>query len=466
MNHSGKQGEVTAFLSMVFILLISFISGILQIVSIQTAKNISRLETDRAIFSVFGEYEKTLLEDYHVFALEGSYGSGDYKEENILRRMHYYGSTDTQYEITAVQYLTDNFGQAFREQVLAYMEQKFGIGMIRNITGMTEEWKHQEIKGKDMEEKEKSFLDRLNEIKESSEQEIEEDPFTCMEEIEKSGLLSVVLPKEMKLSGREVSLEKQASYRRLTSGRGSFPMRGNMDGIEEKLLYNEYVLRCFENAGMERNGESQDEEEKKQKPLLYEVEYILEGKKSDRENLEAVLMKIFLIRMALNYAYLMGAAEKQTEAKALAVTISIILLNPELEEPLSQLILLAWAAGESIVDIRTLLSGKKAPLLKNSGNWQVSLFSLFTLGKGSENMQGNGAEEGISYEEYLRAFLFLKDKESITMRTIDRIEENLSEVRKMEFFRADQCITKIQTKNTMKLYGNITYDYPAYFGYE
>ena len=67
-----KKGEITVFLSLLFVLLISFVTGVLEAAVIQTAKNISRLEADRAVFSVFGEYQRKLLEEYHVFALEGS----------------------------------------------------------------------------------------------------------------------------------------------------------------------------------------------------------------------------------------------------------------------------------------------------------------------------------------------------------------------------------------------------------
>ena len=107
---------------------------------IQVSKSISRLETDRAVFSIFGEYQSRLMDEYNVFAIEASYGTGDYSEDNIIRRMHYFGTQNTDHEITAIQYLTDNCGQAFREQVLAYMEQKYGISLIRNFTGLTAEW--------------------------------------------------------------------------------------------------------------------------------------------------------------------------------------------------------------------------------------------------------------------------------------------------------------------------------------
>ena len=497
-----KKAEITAFLSLVFILTVSFVLGILEVSVIHTTKNLNRLAADRAVFSVFGEYHGKLLEDYHVFAIEGSYGTGEYSDERLIGRMRYYGTAGMEQEITGIQYLTDLNGQAFREQVLQYMEERYGLSLIRDFTGLTSRWEEQAIQGEEMEETEGNILDEVNDLMENA-QFPEEDgaadtqenqdtdlegpetdvvspdsegvgdlteggPFTCIEEIEKSGLLSVVMPGKMKLSGRQVVLERQASYRKLRKGRGSFPMRQSMDGIEEKLLFGEYVLKYFENAAIKdsENADPEEEKDSGSRSLAYEVEYILEGKKSDKENLEAVLLKIFLIRMALNYTYIMTDTQRQGEAKALGTTISLLLLNPEAAEAVSGLILLAWAAGESVVDIRTLLSGNKAPLIKNSENWQTSLFSLFSLGTGSEDLQGKDTEDGISYTDYLRAFLFLENTDKVTMRTIDRVEENLSVEKSMDFFRADQCITKLETVNTVIIYGDITYQFPAYFGYE
>ena len=122
-----KKAEITAFLSLIVVLLISFIFGIIEITVIQTEKNLSRICADGAIFSVFGEYESQLMEAYHIFGLDGSYGTGEFNEDKIIGRMHYYSNKNIDYKINGIQYLTDNKGQAFREQVLTYMEQKAAL---------------------------------------------------------------------------------------------------------------------------------------------------------------------------------------------------------------------------------------------------------------------------------------------------------------------------------------------------
>src|SRR5699024_6866841 len=202
-----KKAEITVFLSMALILTVSFILGILQITVIHTSKNMSRLETDRAVFSLFGEYQRNLLEDYKIFAIEGTYETGDFSEDRLIGRMHYYGTGNTDHEVTGIQFLTDNRGQAFREQVIAYMEECYGIGLIREFTGSTEEWEEQCIEGKKIQEEEAKITDQFEELRKAAEEagsELPEEespdagdeetgnPFYCLEQIEKSGLLSVV----------------------------------------------------------------------------------------------------------------------------------------------------------------------------------------------------------------------------------------------------------------------------------
>ena len=186
---------------------------------------------------------KELLEDYHIFSIEGTYETGNFSEDRLIGRMLYYGTGNTDHEVTGIQFLTDNHGQAFREQVLTYMEECYGIGLIRILPELQKNGKSSISKGKKMRAEEEKLTAQFKELKEAAEEassdlpdeelsDIPEDgdtgtgnPFYCLEQIEKSGLLSVVMPQDMELSGKEIDLENQVSMRGVNTGYGRFPAR-------------------------------------------------------------------------------------------------------------------------------------------------------------------------------------------------------------------------------------------------
>lgn len=482
------KGEITVFLSLSFTLLLSFIFGILESAVIQGSKNLSRIDTDRAIYSVFGEYHQELMEQYHVLGIDLGYRTGNYEEENLIQRLHYYNSGSTDHQIKEIQYLTDQSGQAFREQVLAYMEQRYGMDLVKKFTGTTEKWEQTETEESDMEKKTDEMTDAMERVNDSldasgSQTEgedmeegpslsDEENPFRIMQKIKKEGILSVVIPKGKKVSEKSVDLSGQASKRTLKKGYGTFPTRKGLDQTTEKLLYNEYLLKTFGYAFRQASEQSEGTDESGEKEwqsdrsdaLAYELEYILQGKGSDKENLESVLFRLFLLRISGNYGCLSKDMGRMAEAEALAVTISALLLMPEAVEALKQMILVAWAGGESVMDLRCLLDGRKVPLVKSADKWVVSLSQLPLLLTDGGSVRGNDSGEGVGYSDYIRMFLFLKSVPEITMRTLDCVEEALHS--KHILFQADQCVTKLEIQNKIIVYKNLNYQYPVYFGYE
>lgn len=443
-----RRGEITAFLSLIFVLLVSFILSITESAMIQTAKNQKRLDVDRAVFSLFGEYQKELLEEYEVFAIDGTYETGRFEESQITDRMAYYGSGGIRQEITGIQFLTDHNGQAFREQVLEYMENRTGISLVQNLTGLTAEWEEREIQGEEMSER----LDNM--IADGG--EILPEETAGLIEARGSGLLSLVLPKTFYLSGKSVHRDGQVSVRTRRTGRGSFAERNNISGVEEKHLFGQYVREKL-GCATEQKGEHRN--------LDYETEYILCGKESDEENLKDVVNQLLLFRFAMNYVYLMSDIQKQEEAEVMAATFSVLVLQPELEEIIKQFLLILWGFGESVMDLRSLLSGKRAPFIKNAGNWQLPLSGLLQLGTGEDMREGTDAPEGLTYQQYLQIMIFLEGDTEVTMRTLDRIEQNLIQEKGLLFFRADSCITKIKVQNTADIWNGTEYRFPVEYGY-
>jgi hypothetical protein len=483
-----KKGEITVFLSLIFVLLLSFILTMLDGVMLQTAKSDYRLAADVAIFSAFGEYQKELLEEFGVFALEGTYERGTFDERNLLERMAYYGAMGIEQDIEGIQLLTDNNGQAFKEQVLYYMEEKYGISYVVDLVGLSRGWEEQEIEGERAFKDEQDVLSNLTEALEEEEASLptEENPIAHIDLLKSSPILSLVMPRDNPLSNLSISLDNQASRRSLRSGRGEFPARENINGVEQRLLYQEYLLEHFDYAtsGLAKDGEEEEQEDTSddtsdettndtleettddnQRNLAYEIEYILEGQSSDAKNLERVVLKILAIRMGANYGYLIRDRAKVSQANAMAKAIASAVKLPMLSEAIKYAILFSWAFGESVVDIRALLEGKKVPMLKTNDSWQLSLTNLLTLGTSEDEETGRDDEEGLDYEDYLRGFLFVANSNNVTMRTIDRVEQNMIIEQEKDFFRADNCISKVRVRNIAVIGGSITYEFPLYFSY-
>ena len=87
------------------------------------------------------------------------------------------------------------------------------------------------------------------------------------------------------------------------------------------------------------------------------------------------------------------------------------------------------------------------------------------LGEDGDLNDGKDCKEGLGYRDYVRMLLFLTSKEKLGLRALDMIEGTLRGRFGLTFFRADQCISKIEMKSTCKLRRGITYQFPTYYGY-
>ncbi len=460
MAAGARRGEITAYLSLVFILLVSFVAAMMESASVQNAKNYRRADMNRAVECIFAEYQKELLEEYDIFGMDAGYETGSYDESALFSRLAYYGAENIEQKILRIEFLTDNGCQAFLEQAARYMEHKYGLDMAEGLMGQTDVWRQREEEAGEYAEEEDRKQDGLTDLLEQNEGELpkENNPIDHVNELKSSPLLALVTPKELNISEKGVSLSDMASGRALNSGYGDFSDKAGSDGTISALLFGEYIMEHFPAAvreGMEESGGVLD----------YQAEYILGGKATDRENLEAVARKLLSLRFVPNYAYLLTDSEKKAEADALALTLCSLLAVPAVTEAASQVILLSWAYGESVVDIRSLLRGNRVPLVKSKESWQLQLSALMKLGTQEDTGDGMDAQGGLRYEDYLRMLLFLTDRGTAGARALDLIEQNLRVQYGQQNFRVDFCISRIEFSSVCSLRRGIQYRFPTYFGY-
>lgn len=450
------KAEITVYLSLVFILLLSFVASMLESASIQNAKNYRRTDTTRAMESVFAEYQKELLETYDVFALEGSYESGQFAEGKVLDRIAFYGAGSMTHEIKKIQYLTDNGCQPFYDQVARYMEHKYGLSAFEDKLGGSLTWKQQEEKSETLQKEGQESADKLEGILAENEAVLpgQDNPIAHMEGLKQTPILELVMPKDQAVSSKVLTGDVLTG-RTWNRGYGDFSTEANTAGPLSQILFGEYLLEHFSDVTKKDSTGALD----------YEMEYIVAGKDSDKENLESVVKKLMLLRFVPNYIFIQSDPEMKAESEAMALALSTIVALPIISQAVAQGILLAWAFGETVVDIRSLLSGNKVPLVKSKTSWQLQLSALLTLGTDQDGVAGRDEAGGQDYGEYMRMLLFLEKEELLAMRTLSLIEQTLRQEKGLGFFKADQCISRMKIGTTCSLRRGITYQFDTYFGY-
>lgn len=443
-----QKGEITAFFSLIFLLFLSFLGAIIESASIQVLKNHRRADTGLALESVFAEYQRELLEEYDIFALDGSYGEEGADEKKIMKRLEYYGAQKEVNEIQHSELLTDHQGAPFYRQAVSYMKSKIGIPEDKEEHSY---WEEQQESGTEFEKEEEEVEENLDAMLGEAQESLpsENNPMESVTAIQQSGLLKIVTENPEQLSEKSVKKEELASVRQLNKGKGSFVQEETKIGIAEEIFFEQYLLEHFGDVTEKRENRALD----------YELEYLIGGHTSDRENLEEVVKKILSIRLGINYAYLLTDEAKKAEAEVLALSLCTLLTVAGITEIVKHAILLAWAYGEGITDLRALVAGEKVPVVKTKENWSLQLSALLQIKEQGVPKRNPDCQEGMGYRDYLKGLLILERKEKLSMRALDLIEKNLN-------LCADQCMTRLEIKSVCTLRRGIRYEFSTYFGYQ
>jgi hypothetical protein len=126
-----------------------------------------------------------------------------------------------------------------------------------------------------------------------------------LKKILKQGVLGITIPEGDTVSTRYVSIDDLASSVCNTDNTDEL-MAECQTGtrIAKNIVYGEYVMDSFYCYTDKGTGPA----------LNYEVEYILNGKRSDVENLYETVKKLATIRSAVNMVYLLTDSEKKEDA--------------------------------------------------------------------------------------------------------------------------------------------------------
>lgn len=434
-----------------------------------------RLETECAadigLNSIMAEYHRELFRQYDLFYIDSSYGTPVPSYCNTQARLEYYveqnlnsredeslvykdflGLELLDASIHEVAFATDENGKRFQKRAAQIMLDEVGIGYIEDILewiGIVEEHKLTEF---DLEEEREQVQREIREV--VGEESVGRDfwmPMDYISMLSGQGLLINLIHSD-RISNQTVDLSTHISMRKssgaLNSGNASDSVSVS---LTERILFHEYIMNHAGYWGQEKEGSF----------LKYQIEYVLHGADSDKENLINIWTKLFLIRGAANVIHIYSDYVKMGAVKAVAAVATAVI--PELEPVVEAALVLGWAYVESLYDMKVLVAGGKVPLLKSSADWHYDLDSILY----SVDMEVEGENQrGLQYKDYLHILLYLTNSQKLTYRFMDLMEMDIRTTEGNAEFRMDGCIEWLSIQASVRSRMGYVHSVQAQIAYE
>ncbi|MBQ8189234.1 MAG: hypothetical protein IJZ44_05595 [Lachnospiraceae bacterium] len=450
------EASVSVYAVLVFTVILSLVLLLVETARENAVRMKLECAMDLSLYSVFAEYNRQLQEQYDLFFVDTSYGYEGGSPERTKEHLWAYMDDNftlnqsagikkdlLQMQVADVQIVnyslaSDNQGLLFKRQAVSYMKDAYGLTVPQRLQTQLDTVCDRRLLTRDITGERlsnQSIIDNYEipprKIGENEWEEVElQNPADGVNGAR--GILGLVLGADTQLSTVAICKGVYISERDRTQGSGLVDRKGLEFGDE--LIFNEYLLdKCGSYTEQKEGGLMQ-----------YQLEYILEGKEADVDNLKAIVSKLLFLREVDNVTYLFADAGKVAEAEALALAVTSAVASPELTEPVKISLLFAWAYAESVYDVRVLLEGGKVPLVKSADTWHYSLSGM--LGFATDTTVDTEHSSGLTYEDYLRIFLALEDSEKKTMRAMDIVEMDIRNTAGNKAFCMDCCMDYMEAE--------------------
>ena len=444
-----KKGSITLFSSIALLLVSAALFALLEGTRLQEMRRFALLQTESALESAFGNYHTYLWERYRVLGADGSsmqkiversaggrMGNGT----NLLRLV----PEDVQLE--EYTRLTDGGGTVYIANVASYMKENFVYEMAKEVYSQYESIK-QILNMSQMDTSNiTSALEKMEESDSAKQTRTRDKSVDVKEILENAkhwmdvGILHLVMENTDEISDMELEYGNGVLDRKLLEGKNPVEYTNSWT---ERILLQQYLL-TYLSGYMDKNENG---------ALSYELEYLVGKKSSDIENLKSVVTKLLSIREASNFLYLISDSISMAEAEAMAILLVGATANPVLIETVKIGLVTAWALGESILDVRAILAGKKISLLKSEESWTLELENLGVLS--NTNMMAKESSWGLGYEEYLGILLLLEKEQNLAMYAMNLQEAAIRKNTGDSQFCIDTLITHAK--------GRVKYSYNPVF---
>lgn len=469
---------MTVFLALLLSLSVSLVCVGIQSARMAAGRTQILNSLDVGLYSLFAQYDREVFKEFDLFVLDAP-GEEEPDLASLCETMEDYvrpvlsqnGRRLSLKQASLEGYLlmTDEGGEPFYRQAVQYMKETLGLSGAQLLLRRMQERQRKTVKAEDagaqaeseegLEAYEREMRDagqKSLEAKEAKEGETGtaeggsafsdgetvqvENPIPAVRRVRWMGLLELVFPPDKQLSDKKASSGVLASARRLCRGMALSKSYKKDRSLAAQVLFQQYLLERLGN--LQSPGEG---------VLAYQIEYVLGGKKGDEENLRLMAKKLLLVREGVNLAALTADAGRRAQTGALANAIASGFLIPPAAGVIETALLLCWAFGESVLDVRELLAGGRVPLVKEPKDWQLSLENLPDL-ISRLDVDRRDSKDGMSYQDYLQVFLFALDRETKIKRGLDMVEAAMRGREGWEDFRMDHCITALEASIQVQAY--------------
>lgn len=474
-----QKGVITVYLAMIFLVVLSLILTVAESARMQGVRMLLETALDGGLESFAAGYQRELFEQYDIFFFDGSYNQ-QFSEESLAGKLRenmnytfqpnvntllvntdFYQVDIDNINIDKIALATDDNGKVFRNQVVDFVKASMGIQEIERLTekynwtvNNVQESNSYSEKEKETDqtllalETEKAAVDS-EKTDEANTAKNQKNPTEEINSVRSAGILNLVYSDTSQLSQKSLNVDSLPSNRTLNKGTG---LEAYDEDVVSKILFQSYLMHKFTNAAdiesVSEHGKGTAEQTISEDNLQYQLEYLLIGQASDIDNLKGVVNRILFMREGANFTYLLTDAAKVAEAYSAATLLVGYTGLVPLIEATKYAILLAWAYAESVLDVKVLLAGEKAALIKTAENWKTSLANIGQVATMNPTQMADST--GITYEEYLQMLLLTANQEELSMRALDLIELQIRTLTGNHTFQIDHCISMLEATVTIK----------------
>ncbi|MBQ9064070.1 MAG: hypothetical protein IJ123_01340 [Blautia sp.] len=481
-----RRAGVTIYAAMIFGVMMALIAACFTSARMAAARAQIVNGAETALFSLFGRFDRQLLSDYGIFGLNcgGTEGRADLAA--VCRTSEYYmkgvlnqNSQHLQLKktgLTGFRLLTDDGGQPFFRQAVLY-EREAGkdsellhrLSALKGAGGKTAELQNIADAEEALEWftryndaiEEAEMLSRQDDTAEEDLLTSEEDiltggdpvyeftsvdsPVPVIQSIHDNGYLIYLLSGDYTLQEAE-DTAPGLSERTLTRGMEMYDGTESDHSEASQVLFQRYICRMF--GSFMRPGDGLP---------AFQMEYILEGNKNDRENLEKVIERIFRMRVGAALKIIDDNAEFSQSVESLAERICGAFRVPPDEYVIKGALRYCWAYGEGLCEVSSLLAGGNVPVYGNN-DLIVPLEGLYVLPEYMNSTTGMADENAPagSYEDYLSIFMLQQPEEEKLLRTMECIEKSIRSKGRRSFC-LDHCITAAEITAIVRVNGRKTF---------